>query len=146
MTGDGKLDRRGFMTLCASAAGCLVSQGIWARDADAAEHRYPRARLLAVQGSPLRARDLAVGQNYVFHYPFRATPCFLLKLSRASGAETLRTERGRDYRWQGGVGPDNNIVAFSAICAHKMTHPAPEVSFIGYRADRAQFRDRDDRL
>ena len=35
--------------------------------------------------------------------------------------------------WEGGVGPDRNVVAYSAICAHKMTYPTKQVSFIGYR-------------
>jgi hypothetical protein len=31
------------------------------------------------------------------------------------------------------VGPGKNVVAYSAICAHKMTYPTKQVSFIGYR-------------
>jgi hypothetical protein len=33
------------------------------------------------------------------------------------------------------------VVAFSAICAHKMTHPAKQVSFINYRHQRVTFED-----
>ena len=33
------------------------------------------------------------------------------------------------------MGPQKNIVAYSAICAHKMTYPTKQVSFIGYRND-----------
>lgn len=32
-----------------------------------------------------------------------------------------------------GVGPGASIVAFSAICAHRMSYPTRNVSFIDYR-------------
>lgn len=141
MENSGKFTRRGFMTLCASAVGCMASRSVIADAASQAEHRYGRARLIDERGDPIRARELRVGKNYIFHYPYRATPCFLLNLGESSDGEILRTEQGEEYRWQGGVGPSRTIVAFSAICAHKMTHPAPEVSFISFRRDRASFRD-----
>ena len=63
-----------------------------------------------------------------------ATPCFLINLGQpVKHGEPLETETGEQYQWPGGVGPDGSIVAFSAICAHKMTHPAKSVSFINYR-------------
>jgi hypothetical protein len=33
------------------------------------------------------------------------------------------------------VGAEKNIVAYSAICAHKLTYPTKQVSFIGFRAE-----------
>ena len=56
----------------------------------------------------------------------------------------LRTENGEKYNWQGGVGPQHSVVAFSAICAHRMNYPAPQVSFINYRHDETAFRDNDE--
>ena len=47
---------------------------------------------------------------------------------------TLRQENGSTYGWPGGVGPGRAIVAFSAICAHKLAYPTREVSFIHYQA------------
>jgi arsenite oxidase small subunit len=47
--------------------------------------------------------DLQVGQPIAFNYPLEETPNFLVKLGQAA---------------QGGVGPDNDIVAFSEICQH----------------------------
>ena len=41
-----------------------------------------------------------------------------------------------DGCWPGGVGPSQSIVAFSAICAHQMSYPTREISFISYRAER----------
>jgi len=89
-----------------------------------------------VNGRPLRASALEAETNYVFHYPFAATPCLLLKLRRAvTTSASLKREDGATYAWQGGVGPERNLVAFSAICAHKLAYPTREVSFIRYQRD-----------
>jgi Rieske Fe-S protein len=45
----------------------------------------------------------------------------------------LKTEDGSAYEWSGGVGPDRAIVGYSAICAHRMSYPTPQISFISYR-------------
>jgi Rieske Fe-S protein len=85
-------------------------------------------------GKPLALAALVPGTNYVFDYPFESTPCFLLRLdSPVAGGVELRTEAGALYRWEGGIGPGRDVVAYSAICAHKMTYPTKQVSFIGYR-------------
>ena len=53
-----------------------------------------------------RPRTLAARTNYVFHYPFAGTPCFLLRLAQAVTAPvTLQREDGASYAWNGGVGP-----------------------------------------
>jgi Rieske Fe-S protein len=75
-----------------------------------------------------------VGKSYIFHYPYVTTPCFLINLGvAAEPGEELTTSDGKPYRWSGGVGPDRSIVAFSAICAHRMSYPTRSVSFIDYR-------------
>ncbi len=139
----GKFTRRGFIAWCASAATCLAARDASGDVSEQAEHHYPRAQLVAHDGTPVRARDLVSGRNYIFHYPYLATPCFLLNLDQQPSQELLHTENGATYRCPGGVGPKRSIVAYSAICAHKMTHPAQEVSFISYRDDSATFYDRD---
>ena len=83
---------------------------------------------------PVRIATLQAGRNYVFDYPYASTPCFLLRLhAPAAAAIDLRTETGFPYRWEGGIGAARDVVAYSAICAHKMTYPTRQVSFIGYR-------------
>ncbi|SVC96306.1 uncharacterized protein METZ01_LOCUS349160, partial [marine metagenome] len=59
---------------------------------------------------------------------------------------SLATEQGTQYDWQGGVGPQNQIVSFSAICAHKMSHPSVQVSFINYRPEEVQYAGHDNRF
>ena len=135
--------RRGFIRLCASlAAGLTASVHLGAKP-PGPMRRYERVRLLDNGGQSLHPAALAVGENYIFHYPYISTPCFLLNLGepvRPVGG--LETEAGERYDWQGGVGANRSVVAFSAICSHRMTHPAPEVSFINYRHQAASFADR----
>ena len=90
-------------------------------------------------GEPLKASSLKPLTNYVFHYPFVATPVFLLDLGKPATpqiAEHARSETA--IPWPGGVGPQRSIVAYSAICAHKLVYPTRDVSFISFRKTRAQ--------
>lgn len=124
--------RRAFLELCAASA------AIAARPLDAASDLkprfYTRSRLMDDRGEPLRAHSLPVGRNYVFHYPFEGTPCFLLNLGKATAQNvTLKTEAGTPYEWSGGVGPQRAIVSYSAICSHRLTYPTRQISFISYR-------------
>jgi Rieske Fe-S protein len=127
------MKRRDFVQICAaSAAGMALPHA--ADGAALATRSYARVKLVDEKGSAIRIGSLRAGANYVFDYPFSATPCFLLRLDRpAPGGVELRTESGASYRWEGGVGPDKAVVAYSAICAHKMAYPTRQVSFIGYR-------------
>ncbi len=143
MSEHSKFTRRNFVKLCASAAAMVTASPQLLAHAAVNVQRYQRVKLVDVHGKPLRLTHLVVGENYLFHYPYISTPCFLLDLGAPTvGGATLKTEKGGTYRWQGGVGPGRSIVAFSAICAHKMTHPARAVSFINYRHQPVQFQDK----
>lgn len=98
---------------------------------------YARAKLVDRDGRAIKAASLKLNHNYVFNYPFESTPCFLLSLDKeAKGHADLLTERGESYSSPSGVGPRKNLVAYSAICAHKLAYPSSQVSFISFR-DRA---------
>ena len=127
------MKRRDFVHLCAaSAAGAALPEV--ASGAPLPARRYSRAKLVDEKGRPIRLAELRTGANYVFDYPYLATPCFLLRLDRpAPGGAQLRTESGSVYRWEGGIGAEGSVVAYSAICAHKMAYPTRQVTFIGYR-------------
>jgi Rieske Fe-S protein len=116
-----------------SAAAAFPS---WA--ANARPKEYQRALLVNERGDPLRAADLRPQANYVFHYPFEATPVFLLDLGRPVAAHSLTTQERNAYSWPGGVGRNRSVVAFSAICAHQLVYPTRDVSFISFRKTRAQ--------
>jgi hypothetical protein len=142
------MKRRGFVKLCASAlAGITASPELLARE-NQVYHRYGRVALIdSYSGEPVRAASLDVGEAYLFHYPYVSTPCFLIDLGKAvTSHSNLKTRDGDRYRWQGGAGKNESVVAFSAICAHKMTHPAPSVSFINYRHKEVKFRNNNDEI
>ena len=133
--------RRIFLRGCAAAA--FAAAPALTAAADASARHYSRARLVGSYGKPIRAAAVPSHTNLVFHYPFAATPCFLLNLGRRLDAGApLRTHDALTYRWQGGVGPARSIVAYSAICAHKMSHPTRQISFISYRAEGARESNR----
>jgi len=126
------MQRRDFIKAC--AAGAAVSANDLFAAQDLSPRFYSRAQLTDEGGRPLRAASLVAGRNYIFHYPFESTPCFLLNLGRPTVRDVqLKTEDGSSYQWAGGVGPGRAIVGYSAICAHRMSYPTPQISFISYR-------------
>jgi len=128
------MERRGFIKFCAASVAAL---GAPEALADARAQFYARARLVDEKGAPLRASAIPVDRNFIFHYPFAATPCFLLNLGKAVRPAQLKTVAGEPYEWRGGVGAARSVVAYSAICAHKLSYPTKDISFISYRTERS---------
>jgi arsenite oxidase small subunit len=125
------MHRRTFVTACAASA---LAISVPAAPADARPRFYARARLVEHGGNPVSAHALPANRNFIFHYPFAGTPCFLLNLGKPTKASAqLQTADAHTYQWPGGVGADHSIVAYSAICAHRLTYPTREISFISYR-------------
>jgi Rieske Fe-S protein len=128
--------RRQFLGSCALLSG--VAPFASAQDGQQPMRRYARTLLIDIHGNPIRPAAIAAETNYVFQYPFAATPCFLLRLAiPVAPAPGLRMERGDAYATPAGVGPSRNIVAYSAICAHKLAYPTRDVSFIRYQRQRS---------
>ncbi|MGH8669368.1 MAG: twin-arginine translocation signal domain-containing protein [Burkholderiales bacterium] len=128
------MERRRFLQLCGAAAAGLGSESL---AADARPQLYARAKLLDAAGKPLRAAQVPANETLVFHYPYAATPCFLLNLGRpAKAGATLKTADNQAYEWKGGVGAVRSVVAYSAICANKLTYPTRDISFISFRAEK----------
>ncbi|MEP7181057.1 MAG: twin-arginine translocation signal domain-containing protein [Betaproteobacteria bacterium] len=136
------MERRRFLESCAVLGGAAGLAGVREAWADVAPQPYRRAELVDAHGGAIKARSLEPDVNYLFHYPYAGTPCFLLNLGRpVTAGATLRRENGATYGWDGGVGPARSIVAFSAICAHKLAYPTREVSFIRYKAEKSTTSD-----
>ena len=131
------MKRRAFLGSCSLLAG--IAPLACAQSAASSEVRsYARTRLVDIHGSPIRYAAIEGETNYVFQYPFAATPCFLLRLAAAvKPASSMRREQGPPYVAPGGIGPKRDLVAFSAICAHKLAYPTREVSFIRYQRERS---------
>jgi arsenite oxidase small subunit len=128
------MERRGFIKFCAASAAALGAPEL---AADARAQFYAKARLVDEQGAPLRARAIPVNRNFIFHYPFAATPCFLLNLDKAVKPSQLKTVAGQAYEWNGGIGAKRSVVAYSAICAHRLSYPTKDISFISFRAEKS---------
>lgn len=127
--------RRALMREAACVAGAWAATGaLPVLAAPAGEtRRYTRTLLVEKFGEPFRAARLEVGVPQLFNYPFAASPVFLLALDRAIEGTELTTQDKQRYASPAGVGPRRAIVAFSAICAHKLMYPTPQISFIGVR-------------
>jgi len=129
------MERREFFRFCAAG---MAASAAPALAADARPQLYARALLLDEKGAPLLAKSIPPNRNLIFHYPYASTPCFLLNLGRpAQASAALKTADNQPYRWAGGVGPGRSIVAYSAICAHKLTYPTRDISFISYRPEKS---------
>src|SRR5256712_8993428 len=126
---------RAFITFCAAWAAAASSPAV---AADARPQFYQRVKLVDEDGAALRAGSVPPNRNLIFLYPYASTPCFLLNLGRPAKASAhLKTADERSYEWTGGVGARHSLVAYSAICAHKLTYPTREISFISYRAEKS---------
>lgn len=125
-------NRRDLMRQAACVAGAWAASGLLPAVAGA-PRSHPRSMLVDGRGDPFPARRLKVGEPFLFNYPFQASPVFLLALATEVRGSELATERQQRYAAPAGVGPTKSIVAFSAICAHKMMYPTPAISFIGVR-------------
>ena len=129
------MQRRDFIKFCAASA---AAPGAPVLAADARPQLYRRAKLVDEHGRPLRAAEIPANRNLIFHYPYASTPCFLLNLGKpASASATLKTSSNETYEWRGGVGAARSVVAYSAICAHKLTYPTRDISFISFRAEKS---------
>ena len=100
-------------------------------------HKYGRTLLVDKYGRPFKSRQLVAGAPYIFNYPYEATPVFLMALPRAAAPVDLSNEKKQRYQSLQGIGPRHSIVAYSAICAHKLMYPTPQISFINIRKGQA---------
>ena len=122
------------MRQAACVAGAWVASGVLPMVATAEVQNHPRSLLVDSQGSPWLARQFKKGEAFLFNYPYTVSPVFVIAFEREVKPAELVTERRQRYSAPAGVGPDKSIVAFSAICAHKLMYPTTAISFIGLRS------------
>lgn len=118
---------------CLSGAALALQHTPGLASAPRPEKHYGPALLVNEFGDPIRASRLAEAEPWVFNYPFQGTPAFLIRLPQPVARTSLKTAKGASYESADGIGEKGNIVAYSAICAHKMMYPTPAISFIGFR-------------
>jgi Rieske Fe-S protein len=126
--------RRDLMRQAACVAGAWLAAGALPVVAAGEVQRYSRSLLVDSHGSPWPARRLKQGEAFLFNYPYTVSPVFLIAFEHEVKPAELVTENKQRYAAPAGVGPKKSIVAFSAICAHKLMYPKTEISFIGLRS------------
>lgn len=132
------MDRRNFLKVVAAGATVvavnpsLIRGNLYAANGTLYT-AYEKAQLIDASGKPIKASALEKEVTYIFNYPYASTPSMLINLPEPTQKEVaLKSESGESYLWKTGVGKDRTIVAYSAICAHQLTHPTPNDSFIQY--------------
>lgn len=123
------MDRRQFNRLCTGLVAGASSLHVNATDITPT----PRSALVFEDDSPVTLAQLIPGEAWIFSYPYKTTPCFLVRLHESAPHQGS---------WPGGVDHDQSVVAFSAICSHKMSHPARPISHISYQDKPVTFYDK----
>ncbi|HEX2541414.1 MAG TPA: (2Fe-2S)-binding protein [Caldimonas sp.] len=126
--------RRDLMRRAACVAGAWAASSALPVVAAGPAQPHPRSLLVDRYGKPWRASQLQKGEAFLFSYPYTASPVFLIAFEHEVKPAELVTESKQRYAAPAGVGPNRSIVAFSAICAHKLVYPTPAISFIGVRS------------
>jgi Rieske Fe-S protein len=125
--------RRELMRQAACVAGTWAASSVLPVVAAGEVRHHPRSLLVDASGSPWRTRQLKAGEAFLFNYPYTTSPVFLLAFEREVKPIEMVTADKQRYAAPAGVGPNKAIVAYSAICAHKLMYPTPTISFIGLR-------------
>jgi Rieske Fe-S protein len=124
------------MRQAACVAGAWVASRSLPAVAAGQVQEHPRSLLVDPRGKPWLARQLQQGEAFLFNYPYSVSPVFLIAFEQELQPVELVTKDKQRYAAPGGVGPNKSIVAFSAICAHKLMYPKPSISFVGLRSGR----------
>lgn len=128
------MDRRRFIKICGATTALAGLQAVAPGALSAAEQKtYNKVKLVDENGQPIKAKNLVTTDAYIFNYPYKGTPCFLINLPNpAPGGGKLPVENGDDYTWEGGVGANGSVVALTAICSHQLSYPEKGHTGISY--------------
>ncbi len=138
---DGDIDetRRNILKLAGVGALVLAGGGLGAAALQYAQPptigltSYPKVQLIDVDGKALTVTSVESEYNvdtsdlFLFNYPLRNEPNFLLNLSPANGQSPSSSNPGK-WNAPGGIGTNNSIVAYSGICQH-LGCPAPAIAY-----------------
>ena len=132
------MERRNFLRLSATSAMAvaiapsLITQKLYAEDGSLFQ-TFEKVQLKDAEGNPLKSKALVAEENYVFMYPYAGTPAIMVDLPAATEKDIkLKAEDGTEYVYKGGAGAKGTLVAFSAICAHQLTHPTAAMTMFQY--------------
>lgn len=97
------VSRRDFVKMGGAAAGLLVAQNAGAKEKAAGTEPVGATTLPYPNHPVAKLSSLRENVPVAFTFPDAESPCALIKMGRAT---------------PGGVGPDNDLVAFSTMCTH----------------------------
>lgn len=138
------MNRRHFLKTCGQAALLAgTGPGLLSRAHGQPVTAFERVRLVNGDGSPFKVSAFGPDEFRLFYYPYRSTPCLLIRLGQAKAEpRRLSTAAGEEYEWKGGVGPENSIVAYSAICAHQLAYAKPDAAILSYNPKKSEMAGR----
>lgn len=132
------MERRNFLQLSATSAMAVavapsfITQKLYAEDGSLFQ-TFEKVQLKDADGNAVKSTTLVSEENYVFMYPYAATPAIMVNLTTPSQKDVkLRAEDGTEYVFKGGTGAKGTLVAYSAICPHQLTHPQVSMSMFQY--------------
>jgi arsenite oxidase small subunit len=126
------VDRRDFIESCSKSAACLGAAALPSSMAWAANTKprdYAKAVLCNALGEPIKASSLKANTNYLFHYPFEATPVFLLKFRQSGAAQIAQHQKQRVLQlagW-GGAKPQHCGVFSDLRTSFGLSHSAGQL-------------------
>lgn len=136
------MKRREFVKMCGSALALVYANpNLLAAPANELK-AYNKVLLVDKAGKPIKASAIKQGGSYIFHYPFVGTPAFLINLGKSAEQQSIDAA-GIRYQWPGGVGKNQSIVAFTAICSHQLSYPTKSISFINYQSGKSKVAGQD---
>lgn len=131
------MDRRKFVKLCAGSTALFAAGLRKVRAEDFTD--FPKVRLTDEKGAPFTASSLpSGGEAFVFYYPYRSVPCFLINLGKTTADPQEMTTEWGGYVWPGGAGKDKNIVSYVAVCSHQLSFPDKDGSEIRYAIGKSE--------
>jgi Rieske Fe-S protein len=118
--------------MAVAIAPSLITQKLYAEDGSLFQ-TFEKVQLKDAEGNPLKSKALVAEENYVFMYPYAGTPAIMVDLPEPTQKDIkLKAEDGTEYVYKGGAGAKGTLVAFSAICAHQLTHPTAAMTMFQY--------------
>ena len=128
-----------FLKFCAAAARPRPA----AAPALAADARpqlyYARPAGRRRRASRCARKAIPANRNLIFHYPY-AVDALLPAQPRQAGEGSAQLKTADNAAPTSGTAasaPARSIVAYSAICAHQLTYPTRDISFISFRAEKS---------
>lgn len=94
--------------------------------------RYKKTLLVKEDGTPFRESDIQPNVALLFFYPFKSTPCYIINTGKEIKPIDVTLKDGRNYKFNGGIGLEKSIVAYSAICSHQWNYPNKDFSLFNY--------------